>query len=323
MENAAISKVESDFFQPRRLGHVNLFISSYERAAEFYHNVVGLEEVYRQPDNRASFVSNGNTYHDFGLTDITSHYAPAGQQPGLNHIAFELETEAALVEGYHRSIEAGVEYYSIQDHDVAHSLYKFDPEGNAVEVYADVVTDWRAARHGVFEKVKPQWIPGVTNPPSTEHHYPKNPPIRVVSDSVFRARRVTHVAFVAKNFEKMYDYYRSIIGLTPFAGGRDQAWCIFKGTASDQGLTLYRQPAGEAAGMHHVGVEVKDDADLDRALGLMPGVGVELEREVDHPARRAITVRDPDGIRLQFYVNRNWSAEALAGLDERDALYLL
>lgn len=323
MEKAAISKVESEFFQPRRLGHVNLFVSSYERAADFYHKVVGLEEVYRQPDNRASFVSNGNTYHDFGLTDVTSHYAPAGQKPGLNHIAFEVETEADLVEGYRRSIEAGVEYYSIQDHDVAHSLYKFDPEGNAVEIYADVVTDWRAARHGVFEKVKPEWIPGVTNPPSTERHYPKNPPIRVVSDSVFRARRVTHVAFMTNDYEKMFDYYLSLVGLTPFAGGRDEGWCVLKGAASDQGVTLYRHLPDVAAGMHHVGVEVKDDADLDRALKLMPGAGIALEREIDHPARRAVTVRDPDGIRLQFYVNRTWRPEVLADLDERDALYLL
>lgn len=319
----AASRMKSDFFQPRRLGHVNLFVSSYERAADFYHRIVGLEEVYRQPDNRASFVSNGNTYHDFGLTEVTSHYAPEGQQPGLNHIAFELETEADLVAGYNRSIAAGVEYYSIQDHDVAHSLYKFDPEGNAVELYADVVTDWRAARHGVFEKVKPQWIPGVTNPASTEPHYPSNPVIRVVPDSVFRARRVTHVAFVAEDYEAMFDYYVDIVGITPFVGGRDDSYTVFRGAASDQGLTLYRMLPGLEKGMHHVGIEVKDDADLDRALGLLAGAGLTLEREVVHPARRTIAVRDPDGILLQFYVNSDWRAERLAGLDEDEALYLL
>src|SRR5262245_29888845 len=51
----------SGFFRPRRLGHANLFVSDYERASEFYQSVVGFEEVYRQPDNRASFLSNGNT----------------------------------------------------------------------------------------------------------------------------------------------------------------------------------------------------------------------------------------------------------------------
>ena len=88
------------FFRPRRLGHANLFVSDYERASQFYQSVVGFEEVYRQPDNRASFLSNGNTYHDLGLTDVHSKYAAKDQKPGMWHLAFELETEADLVDGY-------------------------------------------------------------------------------------------------------------------------------------------------------------------------------------------------------------------------------
>ncbi|GAA4334740.1 VOC family protein [Pigmentiphaga soli] len=319
----AESSLEARFFRPRRLGHVNLFVSSYERASEFYQTVVGFEEVYRQPDNRASFVSNGNTYHDLGLTDVTSHYAPAGQKPGLNHIAFELETEADLVSGYRQSVEAGVEYYSIQDHDVAHSLYKFDPEGNAVEIYADVVTDWRAARHGVFEKVKPEWIPGVTNVPSTQRHYPQDPPIRVVPSSIFRARRVTHAAFVAKDFEKMFDYYTQVVGLSPYAGGRDQDGAVLAGTFGTVSLSLVRATPGAQPGLHHVGIEVKDESELDRALGLLPAAGIAVEQDVDHPARRAVTIQDPDGIRLQFYVNRQWTPETLSGVGAGQARYLL
>lgn len=59
-----------DYFRPRRLGHANLFVGDYSRAADFYTSVVGFEEVYRQPDNQASFLSNGNTYHDLALTDV-------------------------------------------------------------------------------------------------------------------------------------------------------------------------------------------------------------------------------------------------------------
>lgn len=311
------------FFQPRRLGHVNLFVSSYERAADFYRDIVGLEEVYRQPDNRASFVSNGNTYHDLGLTDVTSHYAQPNQQPGLNHIAFEVENEVDLVKGYQLAVESGVQFISTQDHDVAHSLYKLDPEGNAVEVYADVVEDWRTARHGVFEKVKPEWIPGVTNEPLSQRLYPKDPPIHVVPTSVFRAKRVTHAGFVAQDYEKLFDYYTDIIGLTPFAGGRDDHFTVFQGTSSTESLTLFRAAAGVPTGMHHVGIEVKDESDLDRALSKMAEKGITLEREVNHPARRTVCILDPDGIRLQFYVNRQWEPAQLKGLDAEEALYLL
>jgi len=311
------------FFQPRRLGHVNLFVSSYERAAEFYQAIVGFEEVYRQPDNRASFVSNGNTYHDLGLTDVTSHYAQKNQQPGLNHIAFELENEVELVKGYRQAIDAGIKFASAQDHDVAHSLYKFDPDGNAVEVYADVVIDWRTARHGVFEKIKPEWIPGVTSEPVREARYPKDPEIHVVPSSVFRARRVTHAGFVADDYEEMFDYYTQVIGLTPFVGGREDAFTILRGHSSTEGLTLYRGVAGVASGMHHVGIEVKDESELDRAVDKLAEKGIAIEREVSHPARRTICIQDPDGIRLQFYVNRQWDPAQLTGLSADEALYLL
>jgi catechol 2,3-dioxygenase len=107
--NQTQGKPRHGYFRPRRLGHANLFVSNYEQATEFYKSVVGFEEVYRQPDNQASFLSNGNTYHDLALTDIRSKYAAKGQKPGLWHLAFEVETEQELVEDYSRAKAAGVD----------------------------------------------------------------------------------------------------------------------------------------------------------------------------------------------------------------------
>ena len=59
--------------------------------------------------------------------------------------------------------------------------------------------------------------------------------------------------------------------------------------------------------------------------GERPGakVGIAVEREIDHPARHVVSVRDPDGLLLQFFVNKDWTAKTLAGLGAEDALYLL
>ena len=207
---------EQSIFRPRRLGHANLFVSDYVKACEFYTTVLGFEEVYRQPDaNMSSFISNGNTYHDFGLTDIHSRYAKEGQKTGLYHIAFELETEADLVDGYDRAKNAGVNFEFVMDHDVARSVYKNDPDGNMVEIYADVEADWRALRQGIIIKEKPKWIPGVTSVPHAERNYPSNPELVVVESAIFHPKKVTHVALVADNFEAMFDYYVDIIGLAP------------------------------------------------------------------------------------------------------------
>src|SRR5439155_1661551 len=48
---------ESQYWAPRRLGHANLFIGSYERAADYYRDVVGFREVYRQPNNKPGVTS--------------------------------------------------------------------------------------------------------------------------------------------------------------------------------------------------------------------------------------------------------------------------
>jgi len=311
------------YFAPRRLGHANLFVGNYERAYEFYHSVVGFNEVYRQPDNMASFVSNGNTYHDLGLTDVRSHYAKPGQKPDIWHLAFEVETEADLVRGYDESIEDGLAYSFCMDHDAAHSVYLHDPEGNMIEVYADVVRDWWTVRHGIIIKQKPEWIPGVTNVPSTEKNYPIDPEIKVVEDAVFHAKRVTNVGLVVRDFAGMFRFYRDRVGLTPIVGDETSQHAVLNGTAGYGDLTLYRERPGLRLGMHHVGFQVWDDADLDRSLALLPSRGITLEREVDHAARRSACIRDPDGLLLQFHVTRDWTPSTIATVPPEDALHLL
>jgi catechol 2,3-dioxygenase len=89
-------------------------------------------------------------------------------------------------------------------------------------------------------------------------------------------------------------------------------------------LSLLREtPTMRAPGMHHVGLEEWSEANLDHGLELLPKKGVEIERHIDHPARRALTIRDPSGNRLQFFVNRDWRAETIATVSAEDAPYLL
>jgi catechol 2,3-dioxygenase len=315
-------KMRSEFFRPRRLGHANLFVSDYERASDFYQAIVGFEEVYRQPDNQASFLSNGNTYHDLALTDIRSKYAAKDQKPGIWHLAFELETEADMVDGYDRAKSAGVDFTFVMDHDVARSLYQNDPDGNMVEIYADVEKDWRAMRQGIIVKDKPEWIPGVTSAPLTEKCYPQNPDLVRMKSSVFHPKKVTHVALVTGDFEGMFDYYTDIVGLAPLVGDRTSQIAVLKGAASDGDVTLYRQGGGLSPGLHHVGFEVWDEGDLKSSIAALPRAGVQVEREVDHPARHSIVIKDPDGLRLQFYVNREWTAPTISKVGPDDAAFL-
>lgn len=315
---------EQCIFRPRRLGHANLFVTDYVKAAEFYTNVLGFEEVYRQPDaNMSSFISNGNTYHDFGLTDIHSRYAAKDQKPGLYHIAFELETEAALVDGYNRALAAGVKFRAARDQDVARSLYTYDPDHTHIELYADTVADWRSIRHGIIIKKKPEWIPGVTSVPLTDHLYPKGDDLRFIKDAVLHGKKVTHVALVAADYEAMVAYYTQMVGLSVFAGGRNGAYTVLRGTVGMGDITLYRAGAGLTPGFHHVGVEMWAADDLEHAVTAIPARGLRVLGAVDHPARCAVTIEDPDGIPLQLYVNRKWDPSIVNTVSAADALGLL
>ena len=318
-----IDETAGHFWRPRRFGHANMFIGSYERAADYYRDIVGFREVYRQPNNMATFMSNGNSYHDLGLTDIHSRYCQPGQKPDLFHLAFEVENEVDLVDGYNRAIEAGVTFKSTRDHDVAHSLYFDAPDGLLVEVYADVMDDWRSHRKGIINAEKPDYVPGVTSKPVAEKLYPKDPTFDVIEEAVFHPKKVTHAALVTSEFEALFEFYTHIIGLSPFVGNSESSFAILRGTVGTGDLTLFRHRTGLRPGFHHAGFEVWDEDDLDRSIAALPGHDIAAEQISDHPARRSVTIIDPDGLRLQFYVNRDWTPDVIETIDDETALHLL
>ena len=215
-------------FAPRRLGHVNLYVSDVDRSYAFYRRVIGLDESYVQPLNRAAFLGNNNTHHDVAVIDIHGPLA-RGAGVGLNHLAFELESEADLCEGYRRALDAGVKYAMTMDHDIAHSIYGRDPDGNMNEIYADVIRDWRGARSGVVTKPKPKWWPGAT-PPNSERNYHADPPLHRVEGAVFQPRRVVHASLVVSDIESALDYYTTAVGLTPMIVGATSPFVVLGGT---------------------------------------------------------------------------------------------
>jgi catechol 2,3-dioxygenase len=240
----------------------------------------------------------------------------------MNHIAFELENEVDLADGWQRAKKAGVDF-RCADHDVAHSLYTHDPDGNGVEFYADVVRDQREARKGIIIKKKPEYIPGVSSPPIAEKFYPQNPKIDFVEGAMFHSQRCTHVLLLTGRYEEMFAYYRDVGGLKPFWRDDRAGITIFAGTDSVGDVTLQRQRSNQPTGMHHLGLEVQDEADLVAGKARAAAAGLEIVREVDHPARHAVCIKDPDGLIIQFYANRDFRPERLNGIDEGTALYLL
>lgn len=285
----------SSYFRARRLGHVNLLQTNLAAVSEFYRDVAGVGVHYHKGD-RGFFHTNGNTYHDLGLLEA----GPEGRSR-LNHLAFELETEADLVYGYDDAVSGGVQFMMTASHDVAHAVYLDDPDGNGVEVYADVETNWRELRAGNVDE-KPHdvgWKPGDSRP-LTEGRYPVNPELVPVEGAIFATKRVCSAQLVAKDFPAMLRFYTTVVGLSVLSGTVDAPFVALGGTTGEPTLTLVREATGRPAGLHHFSWEVGSAADLDAALPLLAASGYEVVADVAWRGRRSVFVSDPNGFLLQF-----------------------
>lgn len=307
------------YFMPRRLGHANLLVSDTDASMNFYNEIVGFEEAYRVVAIQGGFLSNGNTHHDIGMIQSSG---PAGRnrKPGLNHLAFELETEVDLVKGYEKAIQDDIKFERTLDHDIAHSVYIADPDGNSCEIYADVVRDWRNARHGLVTKPKPEWWPGRTTP-SAERNYDPDPEIRIVEHAVFQPRCTKHATLVVQDLAKSLKFYTERIGLTVNAEG--DRYAILGGTCGQNNVTLIQSHSSLSPCFHHVGIELHNEEGLEQSLIKLAKKNLSVKAQFDHPLRRAVLLRDPDGILLQFFIDRaDYDDPRWSQLDPDVALWL-
>jgi catechol 2,3-dioxygenase len=309
-------------FRPRRMGHVNYWVDDWRAAAKWHYDIAGLQEVYRRTDLKGAFLSNGNTYHDSAVFDLDTPRGK-GQKPGLHHLAFELENEVELVEGYNRLNEYGFKFDFTLTADIAHCCYGRDPDGNRFEVYTDVLDDWRNRRNGDVDASdgRNQWAPGDT-PPVAESCYPVNPPIERVDEAVLHTKKASHATLVASDYKTIYRHYTDLVGLTPLVGGPDTPFSILTGTVGEQSLAIFAPIPGVPTGLHHGSFELNDPSDLDNVEAKLRERGADVERVVEHGARRSVFVRDINGSLIQYYLAGKEPLSAIGKLKPADALWV-
>jgi catechol-2,3-dioxygenase len=111
-----------------RLNHAVLFVRNVDRAAAFYRDVFGFEEMERPPGMRAAFMRSpiGGNHHDLAVK-------PPRGSVGLYHLAWQVPTieDLAAARAVLREARA---LTGASDHGVSKSLYGRDPDGNEFEV---------------------------------------------------------------------------------------------------------------------------------------------------------------------------------------------
>ncbi len=119
-----------------RLNHAVLFVSDIDRSVAFYESVLGLVVAAREPRANAVFmrVPGGDNHHDLGLFGIGhGHVAPRGSQPGLYHLAWQVDTINDLANA-RETLVAAAALAGESSHGATKSLYAVDPDGNEFEV---------------------------------------------------------------------------------------------------------------------------------------------------------------------------------------------
>lgn len=143
------------------LGHVVLYVTDLERSADFYRDTLGFEEVSR--DRQTALFSSGRTHHEMLLIGIGGMPKERrGIEPGLYHIGFKIgDGPEALQDAYRELERKGVTIVGSADHFVTHSLYILDPDGNELELYADVSDAWKTDPKAVLRPTKHLPLSGV------------------------------------------------------------------------------------------------------------------------------------------------------------------
>lgn len=139
----------------KELGHVVLYVTDLTKMADFYRDTLGFRELKR--GTGMAIFSSGRTHHELLLIEIggvsRERHTP---EPGLYHIGFKIGDGPEAIKAVYRELqEKGVTILGSADHHVTHSLYILDPDGNELELYADVSDVWQTDPEAVLRPTRP------------------------------------------------------------------------------------------------------------------------------------------------------------------------
>ena len=323
---------------PRRLVHHNFMVSDVARTIDFYNQVLGIEETFRIGTN-VGFLSNGNTHHDLGFSQVSEstrnkgaeirdigidQLSPDwGHKAGLNHFAYEMFNEAELVTAYDRLLEFGVKPYLVDDRIVTRSVYFVDPEGNGIEYTVDMLRNWRDYRKPGVKLEHRDYVPG-QEPPVTETFVNWDPEVRRVDEAALHAKRSSHSMIVAKDFAEMRRFYIDVVGLVEKFLSPNGEFSVLHGKDfPGYSFVLAAESANRPVGVRYIGFEMVNPEDIMRADELLADRDVRVEYKIEHPKKQVVYFRDPDDVLIQCFYEEPDFLDALPSMEPSLAMLLV
>jgi catechol 2,3-dioxygenase len=136
----------------------------------------------------------------------------------------------------------------------------------------------------------------------------------------------THLSLFVSNLEASARWYADILGMTESARG--ERWIMMSFADRHHDIALIQAEEGAhhgGLGLQHYGLEIAGDmTTLRRLYGMLLDKGVDVVRVTDHEIGNGVYFNDPDGNRLEFFLQTELNDEVArmrfraAGAPSRD-----
>ena len=132
------------------LSHVGVFVKDLETMTQFYCDTLGLTESRRNGD-RMVFLSADVQKEDHEVVLVRGR---DGDAKIIQQLSFRVGTIDDVRTFYQTFQQMGVEIQQTVSHGAGASCYFYDPEGNRLEVFADIEVEGRRGYSGPIDLEK-------------------------------------------------------------------------------------------------------------------------------------------------------------------------
>ena len=131
----------------KQIHHVAYRCTDAKATAQFYKTYLNMDLLVSIAEDKVPSTKEPNPYMhiflDAGMGNILAFFEITGEKEmsrdlntpkWVQHIAFQLESEEALIQAKDELISQGIDVLGVTDHTIIKSIYFFDPDGHRVEL---------------------------------------------------------------------------------------------------------------------------------------------------------------------------------------------